>query len=616
MTSDVNPAFDPKAFLATLVRQPGVYRMLDAEGKVIYVGKARNLKARVSSYFSGQPQTAKTMAMVAQIAGVEVTTTSSEIEALLLECNLIKQHRPRYNVMLRDDKSFPYIHLSTHEFPRLGFYRGSRKVQGRLFGPYPNAGAVREALLEVQKLFGLRPCNDLFFANRSRPCLQFQIKRCSAPCVREISSEQYAEDVKQAVLVLNGNGQELIDELVQRMEQAATQLEFERAARLRDRIQAVKSIQAVQSMNSRGRDDADIVACVSDGAQYCVAMVFVRGGRNLGSMSFFPKPGIAESDEVLSSFIMQYYLSHDAPDEILVDKELLDSDLIASTLSQQTGRAIQIRHAVRGERARWVEMAQNNATLSLRMRQSSNATIAAQLQALAQVLNLPQPPSRMECFDISHTMGEATVASCVVFNGEGPLKSDYRRFNIEGLTPGDDYGALRQAIQRRYARVKKNEVPMPDVLFIDGGENQCAVAIEVLNELEIHGVKVVSVAKGADRKAGQERLFIVDQVDDHRTRPGSAVILPPDSGALHLIQRIRDEAHRFAITGHRQRRGKARQQSVLETIVGLGPRRRRQLLQHFGGMQGLKRASSEDIQQVKGFSSALADTVYSVLHPE
>lgn len=616
MTSDEQTSFDPKEFLATLVRQPGVYRMLDTEGKVIYVGKARNLKSRVSSYFSGQPQTAKTMSMVSQIAGIEVTATSSEIEALLLECNLIKQHRPRYNVMLRDDKSFPYIHLSTHEFPRLSFYRGSRKVSGKLFGPYPNAGAVREALLEVQKSFGVRPCTDVFFANRSRPCLQFQIKRCSAPCVSEISREQYAEDVKQAVVVLNGNGQELVNELVQRMENAASQLEFERAARLRDRIQSVKSIQSVQSMNSRGGDDADIISCAEDGAHYCVAIVFVRGGSNLGSMSYFPKPGIAETEEVLSSFITQYYLSHDAPDEILVDKELAERDLIASTLSQQTGRTIQIRHSVRGERARWLEMAQNNAALSLRMRQSSNATMTAQLQALAELLDLPTPPSRMECFDISHTMGEATVASCVVFNSEGPLKSDYRRFNIEGLTPGDDYGALRQAIRRRYARVKKNEVPMPDVLFIDGGENQCAVAIEVMNELQIQGVKLVSVAKGADRKAGQERLFIVDQVEGHRTKPGKAAVLSPDSAALHLIQRIRDEAHRFAITGHRQRRGKARQQSLLETIAGLGPRKRRQVLQHFGGMQGLKRASSEDIQQVKGISSALADTIYSVLHPE
>lgn len=609
-------AFDSKAFLATLAKQPGVYRMLDAEGGVIYVGKASNLKARVSSYFSAQPHTAKTMAMLAQVANVEVTTTSSEVEALLLECNLIKRHRPRYNVMLRDDKSFPYIHLSTHEYPRLSFYRGSKKVSGKLFGPYPGAGAVREALLEVQKLFGIRPCTDIFFANRSRPCLQFQIKRCSAPCTGEISRDAYLQDVKEAVQVLEGHGQELINELAQRMEQAATQLEFERAARLRDRIQAVKSIQSIQSMNSRGTDDVDVAACAEINGQFCIAVVYIRGGKNLGSNNFFPKAGIAERDEVLGSFITQYYLSHDVPEEVVIDKQLTDAELIAATISQQVHHAVQLRSNVRGERARWLEMARSNAELGLRMRQSSEAAMSHQLQALAEILNLSQPLSRMECFDISHTMGEATVASCVVFNSEGPLKSDYRRFNIEGLAPGDDYGALRQAITRRYARIKQGEVPLPDVLFIDGGENQLAVAVQVLNELCIKDVKLVGVAKGADRRAGQERLFMVDNADEHSVSADPAILLPPDSAALHLIQRIRDEAHRFAITGHRQRRGKARQQSLLETISGLGPRKRRQLLQQFGGMQGLKRASSEDLQHVKGISPALADSIFSTLHPE
>ncbi|HVY22282.1 MAG TPA: excinuclease ABC subunit UvrC [Steroidobacteraceae bacterium] len=612
--------FDARAFLATLTRQPGVYRMLDATGKVIYVGKARNLKARVSSYFSAQPHTAKTMAMLAQVASVEVTATTSEIEALLLECNLIKRHRPRYNVMLRDDKSFPYIHLSTHEFPRLSFYRGSKKIPGKLFGPYPNAGAVRETLLEVQKLFGIRPCTDIFFANRSRPCLQFQIKRCSAPCVGEISRESYAEDVKQAVQVLEGRNEELVAELAKRMEQAATQLEFERAARLRDRIQAIKNIQSNQSMNSRGADDVDAVACVEVNGQFCIGIVYVRGGRNLGSANFFPKAGIAEKEEVLASFVTQHYLEHEAPGEIIVDTALDDAGLIASTISQHVHHQITLRHKVRGQRARWLEMARGNAELGLRMRQSSETTMTTQLQELAVVLQLPQPPRRLECFDISHTMGEATVASCVVFNAEGPLKSDYRRFNIEGLTPGDDYGALRQAITRRYARIKRGEVPLPDVLFIDGGENQLAVAVDVLNELHINDIRLVGVAKGADRRAGQERLFIANNRHDndreYLERTEVATTLPPDSAALHLIQRIRDEAHRFAITGHRQRRGKARQQSLLESIPGLGPRRRRQLLQHFGGMQGVKRASSEDLQTVKGISPALADVIFSTLHPE
>jgi excinuclease ABC subunit C len=600
--------FDAKAFLATLTSHPGVYRMLDEADRIIYVGKARNLKKRVASYFSAKPQSAKTMAMVAQIASMEVTVTASEIDALLLECNLIKKHRPRYNVMLRDDKSFPYIHLSAHEFPRLNFYRGSRKLPGKLFGPYPNAHAVRETLLALQKLFRVRSCEDTFFANRSRPCLQFQIKRCTAPCVAEISAEAYAQDVADAVKVLEGRDQELVGELAQRMEQAAAQLEFERAARLRDRIQAVKGIQAAQTMNSRAEGDLDIVACAEHNGQYCVAIVFVRGGRNLGSANFFPRAGLAERDELLSSFIAQYYLSHDAPSEVVTDAALEDRELIEISISQHAHHPVQLRDKVRGQRSRWLQMARSNAELGLRMRQASDATITAQLQALATALGMQEPPARLECFDISHTMGEATVASCVVFGPEGPIKADYRRFNIEGLTPGDDYGALRQAITRRYARIKKGEAPMPDVLFIDGGENQLAVATQVMEELQIDDVMLVGVAKGADRRPGQERLFLAGA--------DAPTILPADSSALHLVQRIRDEAHRFAITGHRQRRAKARQQSVLETINGLGPYKRRELLRQFGGMQGLKRAGIGDIEQVKGIGRSLAELIFASLHPD
>lgn len=600
--------FDSKSFLATLTSHPGVYRMLDAAGQIIYVGKARNLKKRVASYFSAKPQTAKTMAMVGQIAGMEVTVTASEIDALLLECNLIKQHRPRYNVSLRDDKSFPYIHLSAHEFPRLSFYRGSRKLPGKLFGPYPNANAVRETLLALQKLFKVRSCEDSFFTNRSRPCLQFQIKRCSAPCVAEISAEAYAQDVADAIKVLDGRDQELVGELAQRMESAAAQLEFERAARLRDRIQAVKGIQSAQTMNSRGEGDLDIVACAENAGQYCVAIVFVRGGRNLGSANYFPRAGLAERDELLTSFVTQYYLNHAAPVEVVVDAVIEDHEVVAASLAQFAKHEVSLRNKVRGQRARWLVMARNNAELGLRMRQTSEAGMAAQLQSLATAIGLPQPPGRLECFDISHTMGEATVASCVVFGKEGPMKADYRRFNIEGLTPGDDYGALRQAITRRYARIKRGEVAMPDVLFIDGGANQLAVAEQVMKELEITGVVLVGVAKGADRRPGQERLFLAAS--------DAATILPADSAALHLVQRIRDEAHRFAITGHRQRRAKARQQSVLETINGLGPRKRRELLRQFGGMQGLKRAGINDIEQVKGIGRPLAELIFASLHPE
>ncbi len=599
--------FDAKSFLKTLTAQPGVYRMLDDKGETIYVGKARNLNKRVGSYFSGRPQSAKTMNMVSQIAGVEVTVTASEIEALLLECNLIKQHRPRYNVMLRDDKSFPYIHLSAHAYPRLSFYRGSRKLPGQFFGPYPNAHAVRESLLAVQKLFRVRPCEDTYFANRSRPCLQYQIMRCSAPCVGAISPEAYAEDVKDAVQVLTGHDQDLVDSLATRMEQAAARLEFEKAAKLRDRIAAVKGIQSSQSME-HGEGDLDIVACVEQGGQFCVSVVFVRGGRNLGSTPFFPRAGLAEPDELLASFVTQYYLAHEPPDEIILDRSLDDAELIAASISQQAGHAVAVRHKVRGQRAKWLAMAQQNAELSLKMKQTSAASTAVQLQSLATALGLSALPTRMECFDISHTMGEATVASCVVFGPDGPLKADYRRFNIEGLTPGDDYGALRQAITRRYARIKKGEVPLPKVLFIDGGENQLAIGHEVLNELGITGVMLVGVAKGPDRRAGQERLFLVSQ--------HSATMLPADSAALHVVQRIRDEAHRFAITGHRQRRAKVRRESMLQSIPGLGPHKRRELLKHFGGLQGLKRASVADILQVPGIGDSLAELVFARLHPD
>lgn len=600
--------FNAKALLATLTSQPGVYRMLDAAGQIIYVGKARNLRKRVTSYFSAQPHSAKTMAMVAQIAAVEVTVTASEIDALLLECNIVKKHRPRYNVMLRDDKSFPFIHLSAHEFPRLSFYRGSRKVPGRLFGPYPNAHAVRETLLALQKLFRVRPCEDSFFANRSRPCLQFQIRRCSAPCVGEITRAAYAQEVADAVKVLEGRDQELVGDLAQRMEQAAAQLEFERAARLRDRIQAVKGIQAAQTMHSHGNDDLDIVACAEQAGQFCVAIVFVRGGRNLGSATFFPRAGLAERTELLTSFVTQYYLSHDAPAEVVTDLELEERELVEASLSQHARHPVSLRSKVRGQRSRWLAMAGNNAELGLRMRLAGNASVAAQLQALAEVLGLQQPPTRLECFDISHTMGEATVAACVVFGPEGPVKADYRRFNIEGLAPGDDYGALRQAITRRYARIKRGEVALPEVLFIDGGIHQLAVAQQVISELEITGVLLAGVAKGADRRAGQERLFLAGTE--------VATILPADSTALHLIQRIRDEAHRFAITGHRQRRAKARQHSVLESITGLGPRKRRELLRQFGGMQGLQRAGIGDIEQVRNIGRPLAELIFATLHPD
>lgn len=601
-------AFDPKPFLANLSQRPGVYRMLAENGEVLYVGKARNLKNRVNTYFTGsKAHAAKTMAMVSQIANIEVTATASETEALLLEYNLIKRHRPRYNVTLRDDKSFPYLYITTEQdYPRISFYRGTRKLPGRFFGPYPNARATRETLLLLQKLFLLRPCSDTFFANRSRPCLQYQIKRCSGPCVGLISVEDYKQDVADAIKVLEGRGAELIDDLARRMEETAQQLEFERAARLRDQINGIKAIHSTQSVTRNVTEDIDAVALVSHGGDHCVSIVFVRGGRNLGSSNFFPRAGLAEAGELLSGFLAQYYLGRDAPGEILISQPIEDADLLETTLSERLERLVRIRSGVRGVRARWLEMARTNAELGLNMRRATEATTTEQLQSVAEVFGLSAPPKRMECFDVSHTMGERTVASCVVFGPQGPLKSDYRRFNIDGLAPGDDYGALRQALSRRYARIKKGEAPMPDLLLIDGGPGQLAEAVAVLKELEIDGLCVAGVAKGADRRPGQERLFLAGEEQPR--------ILAPDSPALHLIQRIRDEAHRFAITGHRQRRAKARTHSVLETVPGLGPRKRRELLRQFGGLQGVARAGVDDLAKVHGIGRKLAQSIYDTLH--
>lgn len=603
----MSAVFDSKPFLASVSQRPGVYRMIGADGEVLYVGKARNLKNRLTSYFVGKAQAAKTMAMVAQVANVEVTVTASETEALLLEYNLIKRHRPRFNVTLRDDKSFPYLYLTTQdEYARISFYRGSRKLPGRFFGPYPNARATRETILLLQKLFLLRPCSDSFFSNRSRPCLQHQIKRCSGPCVRLISPEDYAQDVSDAMKVLEGKGAELIDDLAQRMEQASQNLEFERAARLRDQINGIKAIHSTQSVTRNAIEDIDAVALVSHGGDHCVSIVFVRGGRNLGSNNFMPRPGIAEAGDLLSGFLAQYYLGREAPGEILINEQIEDGDILEQTLSQRMERAVRIRPNVRGVRARWLEMARTNAELGLKMRRATEATSVEQLQAMAEVFGLSTPPARIECFDVSHTMGERTVASCVVFGPEGAIKSDYRRFNIEGLAPGDDYAAMRQALSRRYARVKKGEAPMPDVLLIDGGPGQLTQAVDILRELEINEVLIAGVAKGADRRPGQERLFL----------PGHELptLLPPDSPALHLIQRVRDEAHRFAITGHRARRAKARTESILETVPGLGPRKRRELLRQFGGLQGVSRAGIDDLAKVHGIGRKLAQSIFDTLH--
>jgi excinuclease ABC subunit C len=600
--------FDPKVFVDSLPGRPGVYRMLDGEGQILYVGKARNLKSRVGSYFQPSNVQPKVQALVAKTANMEVTITNSDTEALLLEYNLIKKHRPRFNVVLRDDKSFPYLHLETrHEFPRLNFYRGSRKEPGKYFGPYPSAGAVRDTLQQLQKLFRIRNCDDAYFANRSRPCLQYQIQRCTAPCVGLVSKETYARDVSTAIKVLEGRNDEVGEDLGRRMDAAAARLDFEEAARLRDQLAKLKVIQAQQIVTAGADHDADVIAIAAANGEYCVALMFVRAGRSLGSTTFFPKAPFAELPEVLAAFVMQYYLERDAPAEIIVEQDFDEMQLLETTLADRLSHKVRIVASVRGIRARWLEMVHNNAEQALTMRRLARAGIESSLEDLREAFDLEESPGRLECFDISHTGGTDTVASCVVFGVEGPLKSDYRRFNISGIQPGDDYAAMYQALTRRYKRVRDGEIVKPDVLLIDGGKGQLAEAAKVLEELGIGGITLIGVAKGADRRAGQEQLFLLGQ--------DTPTILPPDSRALHLIQRVRDEAHRFAIAGHRRKRAKRHSQSILETIPGLGPVKRRELLKQFGGLQGILRAGIDDFVQIRGLGRELAQVIYEHLHP-
>ncbi|MBS0364820.1 MAG: excinuclease ABC subunit UvrC [Proteobacteria bacterium] len=600
--------FDAREYVASLPRRPGVYRMFGGERELLYVGKARSLRDRVGSYFAASNVNPRVQALVQQISAIEVTVTNSETEALLLEYNLIKEHRPRFNITLRDDKSFPFIHLeAAHPFPRLAFYRGPRRAGERYFGPFPNAGAVRDTLNQLQKLFRIRNCRDSFFANRSRPCLQHQIGRCTAPCVGLITREAYAQDVAAAVQVLEGRSDEVSLELQRRMEQAAQALQFERAAQIRDQLAALNNLQAQQIVSAGDERDVDVFAVAGEGGEYAVSVMMVRGGRNLGTHSFFPRTPLAEADEMLASFVMQYYADGEPPAEVLLGADPADIAALGEALARRAGRAVNLRHAQRGIGARWAELARENAVQALRMRQAQRAGLEEMRQDLARLLDLPQPPARLECFDISHTAGEGTVASCVVFGPEGPLKKEYRRFNITGVAPGDDYGALRQALQRRYRHVRDGDAAAPDLLLIDGGAGQIAQVHEVLQELGFADLALVGVAKGPDRKPGQERLFVY----------GSPVPIVPEAHgpASRLIQRIRDEAHRFAITGHRRRRARRYNESVLEAVPGLGPAKRRALLQHFGGLQGVMRAGIADFVQVSGIGAALARSLYDHLHP-
>ncbi len=598
--------FDSKAFLKTLTSRPGVYRMLDGEGKLLYVGKAKDLKRRVSSYFT-RSLNMRIQSMVSQTSAIEVTVTHTEAEALILENTLIKSLKPRYNILLRDDKSYPYIYLSgDQQFPRLTWHRGTKSGGGRYFGPYPNIGSMRENLQLLQKLFPVRQCEDAFFRNRSRPCLQYQIKRCTAPCVGLITKEDYQQDVQDAVLFLEGKAAQVIDNLVERMELASAQLKFEQAARYRDQIAVLRRIQEKQYVSGE-RGDLDVLAVAVKGGEACVQLFFIRAGRNLGNKVFFPKmPSGAEEKTILSAFMKQHYIGKELPLGMVVSTMPDDAELLADVLAEQAGRRIFITDRVRSNRVRWLQMAQQNARLSLDARLASKAGLRARLNALQQALDLDEPPSRMECFDISHTGGEQTVASCVVFDEQGAVKSDYRRFNIEGITPGDDYAAMEQALHRRYRRMQAEEGRLPDILFIDGGKGQLSAAASVLEGLAVQGVILLGVAKGADRKPGLEQLFLFGQE--------APIILPSDSPALHLIQQIRDEAHRFAITGHRQRRGRSRKSSVLEEIPGIGTKRRQRLLRQFGGLQELARAGVDDLSKVEGISQKLAQQIYEAFH--
>jgi excinuclease ABC subunit C len=605
----VAEAFDHKPFLASLSRRPGVYQMYDADGQLLYVGKAKNLRNRVSSYFRASGLEAKTLSMVSKIADIQVTVLDSEIEALLLEHNLIKKHQPTYNILLRDDKSYPFIFLSSEdEFPRLAFHRGAKRRKGQYFGPFPSAGAVRKSLNLMQKVFQVRQCEDSYYRNRSRPCLQHQIGRCTAPCVDRVSREDYARQVEHTVMFLNGSSLALMQDLADEMEKASEALDFERAAVHRDQLRQLQQVQAEQGIEGVS-GDLDIVSAAVEAGKTCVQVLFVRAGRVLGSKSYFPPLKLDEVEAgVINAFVAQYYLTdgREIPRELILSHEPEDRTALQTVLSERVGRQVTLKSRVRDARAKWLQLAGQTALQNLQSHLSARQTALDRFQTLQDSLKLPELPERLECFDISHSSGEATVASCVVFDHNGPRKADYRKFNIEGITAGDDYAAMQQALERRYKRLKAGEGVIPDILFIDGGKGQVAQALSVLEDLQINDVAVIGVAKGTTRKAGFETLVMGES--------GKEVQLNGDNAGLHLIQHIRDEAHRFAITGHRARRDKKRKGSVLDEIPGVGAKRRRDLLRHFGGLRGIQRASVDELMKVAGINEKIARDIYEQLH--
>lgn len=599
--------FDPKAFVNQAPNKPGIYRMLDRNNKVIYVGKAKNLKKRLQSYFRSNLDSGKTQLLVSKLDRIEITVTNTENEALILENNLIKEYKPRYNILMRDDKSYPYIILSKHKlYPRLSSYRGVKKQNQRYFGPFPNVSAVKHSLELLQKLFHIRPCSDAYFNNRTRPCLQYQIKRCSAPCVGYITPENYSVDLQKAILFLRGKNKELIHQLVEQMQTAANQLQFERAAQLRDQIDKLEAIQEQQHvMQEKG--SFDVVTVIKRLEQIAIGVLTVDDGRLLGSKTHILKSHQESVSDALSAFISQHYLLADnLPKAIIVNHQPDELCWLASALTESAGYKVDIILPQRGEKMRWLEMAEKNAEQALMTHLQQHLSQKKRWQALIDTLQWEKAPNRIECFDISHSQGEATVASCVVFDQDGPIKKLYRRYNINDITPGDDYAALHQAITRRYQRMLKDDKTLPDVVIIDGGKGQLQQAIDVFNKLEVKNIKLLSISKGPGRNPNYDIIW----QENHK----NALHLPADSIALHTVQQIRDEAHRFAITGHKNKRGKLRQHSILEDIEGIGAKRRQLLLKTFGGLQGLQQASVEQLAALDGISNALALKIYQHLH--
>ncbi|MBV9575571.1 MAG: excinuclease ABC subunit UvrC [Gammaproteobacteria bacterium] len=602
---------DFKSFLANLSHHPGVYQMLGEKAEVLYVGKAKNLKKRVSSYFSGKIKDPKTLSLVKQIKNIDFTITHTENEAVLLECNLIKKHQPRYNILLRDDKSYPYILIThQHAYPRIDIYRGSRKKNGLYFGPYPNAQSVREAISLLQKVFRIRTCRDHYFASRVRPCLLYQIGRCTGPCVDLISKEDYAHQIQLAILFLEGKSHRIIEELQTKMETLAHAFQYELAAQYRDQINRLRQMQDRQYVNvSEG--NADIIGFAMTAGLVCIYLLSIRNGQLLGGRSYFPKvPDYAETHDILAAFVTQHYLATSShretiPKTIMINAAIAEQNLIESVLSEQSGHKVVVKIPKRGEKLKWLEMAMTSAQQSLNVHLFSKMHLQERFLALQKIVGLNKSIDRIECFDISHTMGEATVASCVVFDQNGPRKNDYRRFNIQAITPGDDVAAMHQVIHRRFKRLQKEAAALPDIIFIDGGKTQLAAAQDVMKNLNIAEVLLIGVSKGEGRKPGYEALHIGNQ---------PAVHLPADSPALHLIQQIRDEAHRFAITGHRHLRDKIRRTSLLESIPGIGSKRRRELLRYFGGIQGVAHASLDELTKVPGISRSIAEKIFAALH--